>query len=188
MKHRKFNLYLILFLGLSTVVHAEGPECGTCTKENICVAFSQMMEGVMNPNPAPASKQAVKALQVCAAENHPFAQYALAYAYETGTGVEQDKKRALEFYLKGGYGGSTAAMAMLVDYYNGAMGPGLKIDFAECYAWAAVGGKLGDTEVASRASLCAGTQAEKAEGEKRAESMLKKIKPNLTSSRVISCD
>ena len=48
MKQRKFHMFLILFLGLPTVARADSPEAFSCTKQQICLAHSRMMEGELN--------------------------------------------------------------------------------------------------------------------------------------------
>ncbi len=183
------NIFLVSVLCLVPyAVQAGVPGASPCTAQQICLSHAQMMKNFMTPIPEADRKAAIQLLESCAAQNHPLAQYSTAYAYESGNGVKEDKQRAFDLYLKGAYGGATPAMAMLVDYYNGVMGTVVRVDKAECYAWAIVAGKLGDSRVAARESLCRGSADQKSEGERRAEIMFKKIQANLNLSRVTSCN
>ena len=171
------------------VANAEDAAPPVCTQEVICNAHSRLMTHVLTPIPAAEVKESIQTLVVCAERNHPFAQFAMGYAYEAGNGVPKDTQHALELYLKAASAGSMGAIMLLPDYYNGAMGTDLKLDKAECYAWAAVGRKLSEkvAALARRDAFCKGTPEDRAEGDKRAAEKLAQIAAPRAAALVISC-
>ncbi len=178
----------VFFFGIG-VANAEDATPPVCTQEKICNAHSRLMTHILTPIPEAEVKESIQTLAACAEKNHPFAQFAMGYSYEAGNGVPKDTKQALELYLKAASAGSMGAIMLLPDYYNGAMGAGLKLDKAECYAWAAVGRKLSEkvAALARRDAFCKGSPEERAEGDKRAAEKLAQIAAPRAADLVIAC-
>lgn len=191
MKKNFLTFKLTILVGLSfgafsSFSKAETPSV-ECTKESICASHAQLMANATAPATQSQLTDAVRVLKYCANADHPFAQFGIAYAYESGSGVPKDLKQALDYYLKAAFNGSTAAMEILVDYYNGAMGADLKEDKAECYAWAILAHKLGDSESAEFSPLCRGSKSEKSAGEKRSDELMRQVKITVDAKYVTDC-
>ena len=81
-------------------------------------------------------KGGLKWLRPAAAAGMPKAQFALAYSYESGTGVKRNDRLALKWYAAAADLGLTVAQSKLAAIYE--QGTGVDPDFKEAYFWYAV--------------------------------------------------
>jgi len=133
-------------------------------------------------------KQAAERSEYCALQGHPYAAFVAGFAYEFGKGVKHDLQKSFEYFRMAANGGVTPAMAILIDFYNGAMGAEFKSDLSECYAWSQVAKKLGDQRTAGRETLCRGlTDAHREAGSKRSEQLHQQILERSNSKLVSKC-